>query len=157
MFKDCALKRACVELTGSPPQSPPESGEWARPRSDRATLHALLWCDLLSFHNFLHDLWRREVHNLCLLEHELSHLCDFLHDLPKTVVEKKYFCTAMIFIRSLRHPRMGQGMPSPWPACGPREQRTKTQEGGARKQSLLQAPSSNLRAHMSAEADMCMW
>ena len=70
----CALKRAPVESTGSPPQSPPESGEWARPLSDRATLHALLWCDLLSFHNFLHDL-------------------------PKTVLEKEYFCSAMIFIK----------------------------------------------------------
>ena len=86
----CPLKRAPVASTGSPPQSPPESGKWARPRSDRATLHALLWCDLVSFHNFLHELWRREVHNLCLLEHELSHLCDFLHDLPKTVVEKAF-------------------------------------------------------------------
>ena len=81
----CALKRAPVESTGSP-QSPPESGEWARPRSDRATLHALLWCDLLSFHNFFNDLWHKDVHNLRLLEHELSNLCDFLHDLPKNVV-----------------------------------------------------------------------
>ena len=95
----CPLKRALVESTGSPPQSPPESEEWARPRSDRATLHALLWCDLLSFHNFLHDLWHREVHNLCLLEHKLSHLCDFFHDLSKTVVEKENLCSAMNFIR----------------------------------------------------------
>ena len=55
------------------PVVPLESGRWARPRIDRTTLHALL-------------------------EHELNHLHDFLHDLPKTVVEEEYSCSVRIFI-----------------------------------------------------------
>ena len=77
----CAAESGPVESTRSPPHSSPGSGEWARPRSDRVTiLHALLWCDLLSFHNFLHDLWHRDVHNLCLLEHELRKIDDPVND-----------------------------------------------------------------------------